>query len=212
MKSIAVLVAGSGQLHDLQIQPATTAGDVLRSIGLSDYVLSLDNDSPPVPSNEEIYTRVKDGQKLYCSTEADAGAGQLAPALDQILMKIGLKSNVQVQGTRQTTAVQTRKKRPVVVIRSKIPIWQEKGWRQEGNRYRGFYSSNGNRCHGEIQNPYPGELRMFIYRPPKTLERHPHWACFQFVGNDWYELHFSRKPNDVDSAILLMEQLIREVN
>ena len=40
MKRLSVVVAGTGQIRDVEIQPGTTAGDVLNQLGLKDYLLS----------------------------------------------------------------------------------------------------------------------------------------------------------------------------
>ena len=39
MKKLSVVVAGTGQIRDVEIQPGTTAGDVLHQLSLSDYLL-----------------------------------------------------------------------------------------------------------------------------------------------------------------------------
>src|SRR6185437_8402383 len=40
MKKICVSVVGSGQLHEINIEPGTTAGDILRGLNIADYLLS----------------------------------------------------------------------------------------------------------------------------------------------------------------------------
>jgi hypothetical protein len=40
MKKLSVVVAGTGQIRDVEIQPGTTAGDILHQLNLSDYLLS----------------------------------------------------------------------------------------------------------------------------------------------------------------------------
>jgi len=37
MKKLSVVVAGTGQIRDIEIQPGTTAGDVLHQLTLQDY-------------------------------------------------------------------------------------------------------------------------------------------------------------------------------
>lgn len=212
MKHLAVVVAGTGEIKDITIQPGTTAGDILRSIGLDGYVLSLDTGSSPLQGEEEVYSKVSDGAKTYASTPADAGAGVI-PALAQLWTKIARSGRAQVIGTRKGLPRALRQKQPsVVVLRKKLPIWQEKRWKRNSNSYVGYYQVKDGRWFGEVRHPYTGEIEVFIQRPPASLQKHPHWHCFHYLGNGLHKLHFSQKPRDVDSAILLMERLIREVS
>jgi hypothetical protein len=72
-KNIAVVVAGSNQIHDLQIQPATTAGDVLEHVGMAGGMLTLGGNSNPIDSNENVYGMVQNGQKLFASVTPEVG-------------------------------------------------------------------------------------------------------------------------------------------
>src|SRR4051812_45759249 len=65
MKKLSVVIAGSGQIRDLDIQPGTTAGDVLAQLNLSDYLLSKGPDSPFFAAAESVYDKVKDGEKIF---------------------------------------------------------------------------------------------------------------------------------------------------
>ena len=40
MKKLSVVVAGTGQIRDVEIQAGTTAGDILHQLNLTDYLLS----------------------------------------------------------------------------------------------------------------------------------------------------------------------------
>jgi len=40
MKKLSVVVAGTGQIKDIEIEPGTTAKDILDQLGLQDYLLS----------------------------------------------------------------------------------------------------------------------------------------------------------------------------
>jgi len=73
MKRIAVIVVGSGQIHDLTINPGTTAREILREIGLEDYNLSKQNESHPFGLDENVYVEVQDGEKLNAATKVDVG-------------------------------------------------------------------------------------------------------------------------------------------
>ena len=46
MKKLSVVVAGTGQIKDIEIQPGTTARDILDQLGLPDYLLSKGPNDP----------------------------------------------------------------------------------------------------------------------------------------------------------------------
>jgi hypothetical protein len=73
MKTLSIVVAGSGQIRDVEIQPGTTAGDVLSQINLPDYVLSKGANHPLFAAAESIYDKVEHGEKIFASTKADVG-------------------------------------------------------------------------------------------------------------------------------------------
>jgi len=72
-KSLAVVVAGSGETRDVSISPGTTARELLDASGLQGYMLSTGPDKPFLASDEDVYRSVANGAKLYASTPAEAG-------------------------------------------------------------------------------------------------------------------------------------------
>ena len=77
MKKLSVVIAGTGQIRDLEIQPGTTAGDVLHQLGLAEYLLSKGTNEPFFAAAESIYDKVRDGEKIFASTKAEVGVGAL---------------------------------------------------------------------------------------------------------------------------------------
>ncbi len=73
MKKLSVVVAGTGQIRDVEIQAGTSAGDVLRQLNLNDYLLSKGPNEPFLAAAETIYDKVKDGEKVFASTKAEVG-------------------------------------------------------------------------------------------------------------------------------------------
>ena len=73
MKNLSIVVAGSGEIKDISIKPATKAGDILRDTELTGYVLSKGSEDAPFNPDDDVYAQVEDGQKLYAVTPADAG-------------------------------------------------------------------------------------------------------------------------------------------
>jgi hypothetical protein len=76
MKRLSVVIAGTGQIRDVEIQPGTTAGDVLNQLNLSDYLLSKGPNDPFLANRETIFDKVEDGSKIFASTKAEVGVGQ----------------------------------------------------------------------------------------------------------------------------------------
>ena len=78
MKRLSVVVAGTGQIRDVQIEPGTTAGDILGQLNLRDYLLSKGPNDPFFANAETIYDKVKDGEKIFASTKAEVGVFKCA--------------------------------------------------------------------------------------------------------------------------------------
>ena len=78
MKRLSVVVAGTGQIRDLEIQPGTTAGDVLNQLNLEDYLLSKGPNDPFFANGESVYDKVDDGEKIFASTRAEVGVSACA--------------------------------------------------------------------------------------------------------------------------------------
>ncbi len=77
MKKLSVVVAGSGQIRDTEIQPGTTAGDILAQLNLPEYLLSKGPNEPFFANAESIYDKVRDGEKIFASTKAEVGKAAL---------------------------------------------------------------------------------------------------------------------------------------
>lgn len=98
-----------------------------------------------------------------------------------------------------------------VVVRSRQPLWAEKGWRQEGAHYVGEFRANAQRWAGRIESPYPGAYTAYIYQPPlDALANHEHKPCFRFVGGSCYNVHFSTMPISIDHAITTIEAVLAD--
>ena len=78
MKKLSVVVAGTGQIRDVEIQSGTTAGDVLDQLNLKDYLLSKGPNDPFFANAESIYDKVAEGEKIFASTKAEVGLPQCA--------------------------------------------------------------------------------------------------------------------------------------
>jgi len=73
MKRLSVVVAGTGQIRDVEIQSGTTAGDILNQLNLRDYLLSKGPNEPFFANADSVYDKVGDGEKIFASTKAEVG-------------------------------------------------------------------------------------------------------------------------------------------
>jgi hypothetical protein len=73
MKRLSIVVAGTGQIRDVEIQPGTSVGDVLHQLNLADYLLSRGPNEPFFAASESLFDKTKDGEKLFASTKAEVG-------------------------------------------------------------------------------------------------------------------------------------------
>ncbi len=77
MKTIALVVSGrpdGDDVQEIELHPGSTAGDVLRSVGLgTDYLLSLEGSANRFAIEEQIYDAVPDGSKLRATPIAEVG-------------------------------------------------------------------------------------------------------------------------------------------
>src|SRR4051812_26910385 len=64
MKKLSVVVAGTGDIRDVNIESGTTAGDVLHQLNIPDYLLSKGPNDPFFAAAESIYDKVNDGEKI----------------------------------------------------------------------------------------------------------------------------------------------------
>ncbi len=93
------------------------------------------------------------------------------------------------------------------------PYWQEKGWKKFNDindTYEGCFVTTDGRWKGTIEKGYLNRYAFYIFDPPKALRESNHWACFRNKGMGKYFIHFSRKPKDVSSGIITVEQLLSE--
>src|SRR5262245_1181018 len=75
MKTLAVIISGAAgnNLREIEIQPGSSAGDALRALGLTDYLLSKEGSAQAYAVEEDIYAAVNDGDKLRATPVAEVG-------------------------------------------------------------------------------------------------------------------------------------------
>lgn len=104
-----------------------------------------------------------------------------------------------------------KKKEPRVVGTDKEhPYWKGNGWKRIGKKYKGYYKTDYGKWRGLIEEDFRYSYSFYIIDPPKVLFTGPHETCFMPRGNGKYKIHFSHKPVDISSGIVIVEQIIRE--
>ena len=78
MKRLSVVIAGTGQIRDIQIESGTTCRDIMQELNVPDFLLSKGPNDPFFAKADSVYDKVADGQKLYASSPAEVGRLQWA--------------------------------------------------------------------------------------------------------------------------------------
>lgn len=78
VKNIELVVAGSGEIRDLAIEPGTSVRDVLAASGLEGYQLSRGSNEPFLRPDDDLHRTMTEGGRLYASTPAEAGRSEAA--------------------------------------------------------------------------------------------------------------------------------------
>jgi len=86
--------------------------------------------------------------------------------------------------------------------------WKHRRWSHQNGAYEGYYRTLEGRWAGRIVDNNSG-CEFTISDPPKYLQKHPNWHCFNHIGNKTYRVHFYEDPN-VDDGILAIEQMLHE--
>lgn len=104
-----------------------------------------------------------------------------------------------------------RIKVPIVVKRAQEPYWKQRGWKQYGNIYHGYYKVDSKEFEGKAKVSPSGKTDLYIKKIPEELEYHEHYYCFEKRSNDWYWVHNNKDGNfDLSSGILQVEQILKE--
>lgn len=96
------------------------------------------------------------------------------------------------------------------VSRTPRPYWEERDWRRDGHVYHGAYHTRHGSWSGRVTVSPAGRVEVFIKNPPKVLERHPHWNCFNQRNGGWFFVHPVTPVADVSAGIIAVEKTIDE--
>ena len=94
----------------------------------------------------------------------------------------------------------------VPVVRQPTSYWGDKGWTRSRQTYSGYFGLDGYKCRGRVEWSRDGLRSCHIYNPPQQLWKHTHRHCFSHIGNGTYAVHFQKRPQTVDAAIITIEK------
>lgn len=284
-KRIVVLVDGAPQGGDLlngEIEPGTTARDVLRHFGLINYALLLQGQTTHLSGDQVLWSIVEDGAKLRATPIAEVGAlgwrrlfrrssikgeepgtpqqntevsaavhqESIQPAASQSLNKsvetpkaeptAGNRSDNSIpsgsipaterrfigRNPVHTRMMQRRMKSMRIQVAegatatppvnrispSGILLWQERGWKKQGNKLVGVFRTRRGGFVGEIilnGGDAGTEPSYYVFSPPPLVLKTSHAACWRQRGDKRYWVHFASKA-PLDAGIAAIEsQLTR---
>ncbi|MGI8467006.1 MAG: hypothetical protein ACR2N3_00970 [Pyrinomonadaceae bacterium] len=159
--------------------------------------------------NENPITLIKPNQPIV-----------VKPALEVVTIKLCRTIVVKplpavVIQPKSVVVIAVQPARAVTVAPPVRGAWDERGWSRnlngERETYEGYFAVGTHKFRGCIETRNRGrDITAYIYNPPREVKYHPHRACFQLVGDNWFHLHWSRPARNVDDAILYMERVLDE--
>jgi len=74
-KVISIVVTGSGnELHEVEIVRGVTVRDLLEKLNLTGHLSKIDDPAPFRP-NDDVFSKVKDGEKLVLGPKTPVAVG-----------------------------------------------------------------------------------------------------------------------------------------
>ncbi|MHB8860948.1 MAG: hypothetical protein ACYC6N_00990 [Pirellulaceae bacterium] len=223
MKNLTVLISGAPDGHnlrDVEIEPGTSAGDVMRALDLREYLLSREGSAQAFAAEEPIYDQIQSGEKLRATPIAEVGSW----ILRFLRQSLGLSSvKVRNRGVRSVVLPNVPSERPPALVapprrissrsalrveRDQRPLWQLRGWRRAGQQLIGAYRTPRGSFVGEIDTSRNGRPQFFITKPPQSLLNGAHAACFRPRGRGTYFVHMAVDSPEIDAGIVAIEKLI----
>jgi hypothetical protein len=224
-KRVAIVNAGGKGVTEVMVEPGTTVADIKRHIEDGDQYLLSKPGGNFLADSEVVFPLVVDGDKLEASPRIQVGSigGPTPfPLIKALVTRLGiLGSAVRFPGEPPITVTpvdvtgQPDKKhlpaRPALTIGPDTrPFWQQKGWIQDGIKYRGYYRTRFGAWEGRAMRYGKNLFTLMILDPPEQVLSGPHRLCFSSSGPKEYKIHFKQKPNDISGCILSVEKTIEE--
>lgn len=196
--TVALVIGIVWGIVALAQKASRSRGGVPGNGGITGERGSAENATPQAPAAMETPT---------------APAGAVQPAEPKV--RLGEPRQIRLVTPVAPPRPTVRRGVPLRVPVRNEPLWKEKGWRQEGNTYRGQFRVNGRSWPGLIDSPYAGSFQAYIWNPPlpEIGSRTGHRACFRQStrgGQGCYYVHYHTMPVSLDHAITTIEAVLAE--
>ena len=101
-----------------------------------------------------------------------------------------------------------------IVARSPLSRKEEEGWRLETGRepvWHGYYRTKyGPSYKGKVETLADPKFYIQFPQFPPQLRGHRHEVCFRPRPDNWYWVHMSPVPKDIDSGIFAVERTLND--
>ena len=98
----------------------------------------------------------------------------------------------------------------VRIERTVLAYHEERKWARRGRDLVGYYRTKFGSFQGRIEDAFGRDPQYFIYDPPRQVLDGPHGICFHARGPAKFWVHWSLKPDGVDTGIKQVEQTVIE--
>ena len=206
MKKLSVVVAGTGQIRDVEIQPGTTAGDILHQLNLHG-LLAVQGSERALLCRRRVGLRQGQGRRENLRLDQsrsrsnaavrvkDLGTRPAPASIRELFSRVvrGHGPAIRRPAPPDSLLAGTRLDSPGQHLHRQLPNAHTRHFRDRSRSTAADTSISGCTC------------------PSNEIRRHSHWVCFQHRGNDWYVVHMAKRmPKDVSSGIMTIERLITE--
>lgn len=94
-----------------------------------------------------------------------------------------------------------RVRRSSVTIRREQPLWQARGWKQNGHTWKGMYQVGRQSWQGRAET-IGDRFKFYIQNPPHALLTGAHGRCYIAKGDKGYFVHFTpTQPESLSAGI-----------
>ncbi len=154
MKRLSVVVAGTGQIRDVEIQPGTTAGDMLNQLSLRDYFSPKGRTTPSSPMPSRYTTRSMTARK-----------SSLPPKPRWACSHAVKRPPRPVPASLQDLFLGVRGQPRFPCSAARFPIGRNGAGTSDGNTYTGSYRTRYGAFTGEIRQHHGNDIEFFLYQP-----------------------------------------------
>ena len=166
MKKLSVVVAGTGQIRDVEIQPGTTAGDILHQLNLPDYLLSR-GPNEPFFACRRVGLRQGQGRREDFRLHQSRGRNRAMRVKD-----LGTRPAPAIPSARSSRGWCGGTAPPFPSSAAKSRTGRNAAGRGDGKTYTGSYQTPYAAFQGRIEEGTgPAHLNFYLYNPSRQIRR-----------------------------------------